>query len=164
MDVILDGVVLRGQAEGVEAHGEEDVVPIHPLFPGNNVHGGVGPGMAHMEPLPGGVGELDEAVELGLFALIGGGEDLAVLPALLPLGLDGSKIVFQNHHTLFVCCPGTFRQKFRTEGIISDFFLNCKGVSRHFPSRQSHRSRCSRTCFTIRMNPAAYWGRAPPLG
>jgi len=100
MDVVFDGVVLRGQAEGVKAHGEEDVIAVHPLFPGDDVHGRVGPGVAHMEPLTGGVGELDEAVELGLAAVIPGGEDLVLLPFFLPFGFDGGEIVFQFSHTL----------------------------------------------------------------
>ena len=64
MDVVLDGVVLRGQAEGVKAHGEEDVVALHPLLPADDVHGREGPGVAHVQALAGGIGELDEAVEL----------------------------------------------------------------------------------------------------
>ena len=100
MDVVFDGVVLGGQAEGVEPDGIEHVIPIHPLFPGDDIHGGEGAGMAHVEPLAGGVGELDEAVELGLFALVPGGVNLGLLPALVPLGLDGGEIVFQCEHSL----------------------------------------------------------------
>ena len=80
---------LGGQAEGVEPDGVEYVIPVHPFFPGHDIHGGEGAGMAHVEPLAGGVGELDEAVELGLFALVPGGVNLGLLPALVPLGLDG---------------------------------------------------------------------------
>ena len=139
MDVVFDGEVLRGQAEGVKPDGKQHVIAVHPLFAGDDVHGGEGTGMAHVEPLPGGVGELDEAVELGLLAAVGCGKDLALLPAFLPLGLDGREIVFQNHHTLFVCCPGTFRQKFRTGGIISDFLRNCKGFLLLFPVGEPYR-------------------------
>ena len=30
VDVVLDGVVLRGQAEGIKADGEQHVVAVHP--------------------------------------------------------------------------------------------------------------------------------------
>ena len=100
MDVVFDGVVLGGEAEGIEAHGEKDVVAIHALFAGDDVHGGVGAGVAHVEALPGGVGELDEAVELGLVTVVPGGEDLVLLPFFLPFGFDGGEIVFQFSHTL----------------------------------------------------------------
>ena len=65
VDVVLDGVVLGGQAEGVEPDGEQDVVALHALFAGDDVHGGEGPGMAHVQALTGGIGELDQPVELG---------------------------------------------------------------------------------------------------
>ena len=58
VDVVLDGEVLGGQAEGVVADGQQDIVPVHPLLPGDDVHGGVGPGMSHVKARPGGVGEL----------------------------------------------------------------------------------------------------------
>ncbi len=100
VDVVLDGVVFRGQAKGVKAHGEQHVEAVHPLLPGDDVHGGVGPGMAYVEALAGGVGELHQAVEFGLIALVLGGVHLGVLPALLPLGFDGREIVFQCEHSL----------------------------------------------------------------
>ena len=94
--MVFDGVVLRGQAEGVKAHGEEDVIAVHPLFPGDDVHGRVGPGVAHMEPLARGIGELDKAIELGLVAVVRGCVDLGVLPFFLPFGLNGGEIILQN--------------------------------------------------------------------
>ena len=94
MDVILDGVVLRGQAEGVVADGEEDVIALHPLFPADDVHGGEGPGVAHMEALAGGVGELDEAEEFFLTSVaVDGGEGFFFQPFGLPLLFYGGKIV-----------------------------------------------------------------------
>ena len=80
VDMVLDGVVLRGQAEGIEADGVQHVVALHPLFAGDDVHGREGPGMAHMEALTGGVGELDEAVELGALVPGDGGVGLGLLP------------------------------------------------------------------------------------
>ena len=91
--MVLDGVVLRGQAEGIEADGVQDVVALHALFTGDDVHGREGPGVAHMEALTGGVGELDEAVELGALVPGDGGVGLGLLPPLLPLLFNGGKII-----------------------------------------------------------------------
>jgi hypothetical protein len=41
--------------------------------------------MAHMEACAGGVRELHQSIELGLVTVVGGGEDLALLPLILPL-------------------------------------------------------------------------------
>ena len=98
VDVVLDGVVLRGQAEGVKPDGEQNVVALHALFPGDDVHGGKGPGMTHVQALTGGIGELDEPVELGALVPGDGGIGLGLLPPLLPLFLNGGKIVL---HMLF---------------------------------------------------------------
>ena len=62
--MVLDSEVLRGQAEGVIPNGEEDVIAVHTLFPGYYIHGGVGPGVAYVEAVAGGIGELHQAVEL----------------------------------------------------------------------------------------------------
>ena len=95
MDVVLDGVVLRGQAEGVEADGEQHVIAVHAALAGHHVHGGVGPGVAHVQALAGGIGELHQAVEFGLGGVAGlGGEGLFLAPLVLPFLLDGGKIVF----------------------------------------------------------------------
>ena len=98
-DVVFDGEVLGGQAEGIVADGQQDIVAVHPLLPGDHVHGGVGPGVAHMEPGGGGIGELHQAVELGPGIAVFAGEGLFVLPAGLPLLFDGGKIVLQSKHS-----------------------------------------------------------------
>ena len=64
VDVVLDGIVLRRQAESIVADGEQDIVALHPLLAADDIHGGKGPGMAHVEALAGRIGELDEAVKL----------------------------------------------------------------------------------------------------
>ena len=51
VDVVLDGVVLRGAGRRRLADGEQDVVALHPLLPADDVHGGERPGVAHVEPL-----------------------------------------------------------------------------------------------------------------
>ena len=88
MDVVLDGVVLRGQAEGVEPDGEQNVIALHPLFAGHDVHGRKGPGMAHMQALTGGIGELDKAVELGPLVAGNGRVGLRLFPVGLPFFLS----------------------------------------------------------------------------
>ena len=94
VDVVFHGVVFRGQAKGVVADGEEDVVALHPLFPADDVHGGEGPGVAHVEPLGGGVGELDEAEEFfAARVAVDGGEGFFFQPFGLPFFLNGGEIV-----------------------------------------------------------------------
>ena len=104
VDVVLNGVVLCGQAEGVIADGEQDVVALHPLLPADDVHGGEGPGVAHVEPLAGGVGELHQRIELGLLAVVRGLVGSLFLPLLLPFGLDACEIVLQSDHTSLYFC------------------------------------------------------------
>ena len=95
VDVVFHGVVFRGQAEGVVADGEEDVIALHPLLPADDVHGGEGPGVAHMEALAGGVGELDEAEEFFLTSVaVDGGEGFFFQPFGLPFLFYGGEIVF----------------------------------------------------------------------
>ena len=100
VDVVLDGEVLGGQAEGVVADGEQDVIAVHPLLPGDDVHGGVGPGMAHVQARSGWIGKLHQAVELGLAGVaVLAGEGFFILPFGLPLLLNGGKIVLQCKHS-----------------------------------------------------------------
>ena len=97
VDVVLDGVVLRGQAKGIKADGEQHIVTLHPLLAADDVHGGEGTGVAHMEALTGGIGELDEVVELLPGLVPGdGGEGLFLQPLLLPFLFNGGKIVLQD--------------------------------------------------------------------
>ena len=97
MNVVLHGVVFRGQAKCIIADGEEHIVALHPLFPADDVHGREGTGVAHMESLSGGIGELNEAIEL-LPGLVPGdcGERLLLQPLLLPFLLNGGKIVLHS--------------------------------------------------------------------
>jgi hypothetical protein len=53
--------------------------------------------MAHMEACGTGIGELDEAVELGTALITGDGSiGLADLPVILPFLLNGRKIVMHS--------------------------------------------------------------------
>ena len=118
--MVFDGIVFGGKAKGVKSDGEEDVIAVHTLFPGDDVHGGKGPGMAHMKALTGGVGELDQSVELWLVGLVLGGKDLFLLPAFLPFWLNGAEIIFIHGITLsFVMMENG--------NIIKEKEGNCKG-------------------------------------
>ena len=99
VDVVLHGEVLGGQAKGVPPHGVEHVVAAKALFAGHDVQRGVAAGMAHMQPLPAGIGELHQGVELGLGMVDLHMEGLFVLPHLLPLFLNGFVIVFHKRST-----------------------------------------------------------------
>ena len=105
VDMVLDGKVLRGQAEGVIADGEQDVVALHALFPRHNIHRGKGPGMSHMQACGTGVRKLNEPVELGLIAAGDGGVGLRLFPAILPFFLNGGKIVLHTDYPLLIILP-----------------------------------------------------------
>ena len=97
VDVVLDGVILRGQTERVKPNGEEDVIAVHPLLPSHHIHGGIGPGVADVEAVAGGIGELHQTVKLGPVCLSGvGGKGPFLQPLCLPLLLNGGKIVLQT--------------------------------------------------------------------
>ncbi len=87
VDALLDGGVLRRQAEGVEAHGEEDVVAAHTPVSGLHVGGGHGVPVADVQ-VARGVGEHREVVELGPGVVVGRAVEAVGGPALLPLPLD----------------------------------------------------------------------------
>ena len=97
MYMVLDGEVLRGEAEGIEANGEEHIVPLHALFPGDHINSGKGPWMTHMEACRRGIRELDEAVELFSGLVAGdGGVGLGLFPVVLPFLFNGRKIVLHT--------------------------------------------------------------------
>ena len=93
VDVVLDGVVLRRQAEGVPPDGEEHVVALQALLAADDVHGRVGARVADVQARARGIRELDQRVVLGLGEVVAGGEGLLLLPDLLPLLLDGGKVI-----------------------------------------------------------------------
>ena len=86
----LEGGVLRGQAEGVPAHGVEHLEALHLEEAGQGVAHGVVLEVAHVE-VAGGVGEHLEHVELLPLLLRLHQADL--VPVALPLGLDGVGVV-----------------------------------------------------------------------
>ena len=104
--VVLDGVLLGGQAKGVEAHGVQHVEPAHAAVAAGDVGGDEAQGVAHVQPHPAGIGEHVQHVVLGLggvevrVAGVGGAEGFGVGPAGLPLGFDGLEVVFHGAASL----------------------------------------------------------------
>ena len=99
MDAGLDGGVFGGQAERVPAHGVQHVKAPHPLVAGHHVADGVVAHVAHVDA-PGGVGEHLQHVIFGPGRVLGGIEQMGVLPALLPLGLHPARFVAACHAKL----------------------------------------------------------------
>ena len=97
VDVVLQGVVLGGQAESVPAHGVQDVVATLALFAGYDVQRSVAARMADVQASGRGIRELDQGVEFGLGMVDVSVEGIFILPDLLPFGLNGFEIVL---HTL----------------------------------------------------------------
>ena len=97
--VVLDGGVLRGQAEGVVAHGVQHVEAAHAGLAGHGVADGVVAGVAHVQ-VAGGVREHLEHVLLGLARVLFGLVELVGLPGRLPLGLDGLGVVGRDLEVL----------------------------------------------------------------
>ena len=94
MDVVLDGVVLGGQAEGVVADREQDVIALHALLAGDHVQRRRGAGVTDVQTDAGRERELDQGVELGLVGADLRLVDLLIQPVFLPFGLDLGKVVF----------------------------------------------------------------------
>ena len=91
--MVLDGVVLRRQAEGVIAHGEQHVLALHAVLARDDVHGRIGAGMADVQTGTGRVREFGQRIEFLRVAAGPGGIELLFIPDLMPFGLDGGKIV-----------------------------------------------------------------------
>ena len=102
MDVVLDGIVLRGQTESIEADGEQYIIALHPLFAGDDIHSRKGAGMPHVQALAGGIRKLDQPIELGPIVTGNGGIGLCLLPVGLPLLFNGRKIVIHARFSLYV--------------------------------------------------------------
>ena len=99
VDLILDGVVLGREAEGVPAHRIKDVVTAQTLLARDDVERGVGARMPDVKSGAGGVRELHERVKLRLLAAGNGGEGLELVPFILPFFLYRFEIV--SHIELF---------------------------------------------------------------
>src|SRR6202790_327996 len=92
MGFVGDGGVFGGQAEGVPAHGMEDVEAAHALDAGDDVADGVVAHVSHVH----GAGRVRQHFEDVVFRLGGigfGFEDAGFGPALLPFGFDSLRVV-----------------------------------------------------------------------
>ena len=96
VDVVLQGVVLGRQAEGVPAHGVQDIAAALALFARNDVQRGIAARMADMQTGRRRVRELDQCIEFRLGMVDLRMEGLFVRPHLLPFGLNGFKVVFHD--------------------------------------------------------------------
>ena len=83
VDALFDGGVLRRHAEGVPAHRMEDVEPLHPLVPGDDVADRIVPHMADVDPA-GGVRKHLEKIIFLFIRVFRDLEDPLFLPVLLP--------------------------------------------------------------------------------
>ncbi len=79
MAVVLDGVLLGRQAEGVPPHGMQHVEAAHALIARDDVGGGVVLDVSHVKPGAAGVGEHVEQVALGHAAGVFGARARKVL-------------------------------------------------------------------------------------
>lgn len=92
LGVVLDGGVLGGQAEGVEADGMQHVVAAHTSLTGHGVADGVVARVPHVQ-VTGRIREHLEDVLLRLGGVGVHGKEILLLPGLHPLLLDGPSVV-----------------------------------------------------------------------
>ena len=103
MYVGLDGVVFRGQAESVKADGEKHIVALHTALARHDIHGGIRPGMAHMQALSGGIGEFHQRVVLRTGVAGDGGIGLFIHPSFLPLFFYSVKFIIWHISKISFC-------------------------------------------------------------
>ena len=96
MDAVLDGGVLGGQAEGVEADGEQDVVALHAPVARPASLGDIGIPVAGVQ-IAGRVGQHGQRVPLGTIRILHRLVQLLLFPDLLPFRLDLGWDVFVRH-------------------------------------------------------------------
>ena len=94
----FDGVILRGQAKRVIAHREEDVIALHTALAADDVDCRVAQRVADVQPLPGRIRKLDEAVKLRLGIVVLRLKGMGIHPDFLPLFLNACRIVILLIH------------------------------------------------------------------
>ena len=94
--MVLDGIVLRRQAEGVIADGKKNVVALHPLAAADDIHRRERTRMADMQSLSGRIRELDQAVKLRLVRAGDGAAALMLDPVFLPFLFNFCVIVLHD--------------------------------------------------------------------
>ena len=131
----LDGVLLGGKAEGVVAHGMQNIAAQHPLVAGVDVGRYVTQGVPDMQPDSGWVGEHvhDELLRPSgfevLLAGVGHAEGLFTFPPILPLCLEFlcheggvAMRIFVAGFRLFCFAHADFIRKIRSTGSVSGAF------------------------------------------
>ncbi len=99
MGARLYGVVLGREAEGVETHGMEHVVPAHAQEAAVDVRGRIALGMSDVEAGPGWIGEHVEHIPApfpGIGRILHRAKRLVALPARLPFFLDLRERIFAH--------------------------------------------------------------------
>ena len=99
VDAALNGGILGGQTEGVEADGEEHVVALHAAETGGGVAGSDDVPVPRVQ-VAGGVGEHRERVVRRTLVIVADALDAVVRPAFAPLRLDGLGVVAIWHGLL----------------------------------------------------------------
>ena len=92
VDAALDGGVLGGQPEGIEADWKEHVVALHAPVAGGGITGSDGVPVARVQ-VAGGVGEHGEHVPGRTLVVVANAVDAIGLPACAPLRFDSLRIV-----------------------------------------------------------------------
>ena len=92
MDVMLDGGVFGGQAEGVPSHGMHDVESLHTLETRHYVADGVVTYMAHVQ-VSRRIGKHFQQIVFFFVLVDMTGVGLFVFPAGLPFGFDGRRVI-----------------------------------------------------------------------
>src|SRR5262249_9047374 len=98
----LAGMLFRGQAKGIPAHGMQNVVAAHPQVAAADVRGRVAFRVADMQAAARRGGKHVEDVALGLVRRVGGAEGFVLFPEALSARLDGLGVVTGHG---FVCTP-----------------------------------------------------------
>ncbi len=93
----FDRVLLGGEPERVPAHRVQDVEALHPLVAAEDVRRRVALGVPHVEARARRIREHVKAVELRPVAAVLRPEGLVLQPELLPLLLDGRKIIVAHY-------------------------------------------------------------------
>ena len=96
----IDGATGK-MAEGVEAHGVQDVVAAHAGLTGHGIADGIVARVAHVQ-VARRIRENLEHVLLGLTVVGVDGKEVGVLPGLHPLGLNGLRVVDRDL-VLMIC-------------------------------------------------------------
>ena len=80
MDVVSDGVIFRGQTEGVPPHRMQDIVTAHPVEAGVHTGGHIVAAMADRQAVARRIGEEVQDIVVRLGRIMTGGIQVRLLP------------------------------------------------------------------------------------